>query len=809
MKYFLYIFFYCLPVVAFAQPHTFYVKHNAMGTNTGTTWANAFTVLNSAIQQAQYGDTIWVAAGTYRPTTGTSRDSSFLLKNGVRIFGGFNGSETALSQRNIAANITILSGDIGVSNDSTDNSYNVLTCFHADSTTILDGFTVQRGTANNTSPNEPNINRKRGGGLYLKPIVAGQDASPVLKNCHFMYNYAVNSGSAIFADGNSLADAAPVLSSCKFENNPGAQAVFYNIAKPNITRKITLDHNFWGDNGSVNLLVSYTRGDLLVEIASDTFFSVKGTAAITTVGQESLDSLIFRLSNCSFINNKDCRIRLLTFPLNYNHCYVFENCLFENNKTITIHPEIGQKVNFLKNSIVENDFFSIFNEVLLTVSNNHFEKLKSLQLAYSSLGGFKNNIVSGVQLFNLNSEIEFQAITNIEQCLFYDTKIESFPQNTLFQSCSFINLHAFSDTSNIFYPQDSLVFNSCVFSNVESSLPLIDTLSSATQYVRAENCVFEQSCAEILVGGGSELCNSSNVFEAALMFYDTAAGDFRLRPCSPGINMGDPVAIANTGLTHDLSNHTRIANGWPDAGAYETLMSIGRDTVIDSPCSGQPGGAVVYGVDACPPFTYNWVNSAGVTGAQVDQLSAGIYEITVTGDNGLILLDTFTVGEYPVQFTLDSELFPASAPGVNDGAITTEVTDGGTGPFQYLWSNGATERFIENIPSGSYELTITDANGCTATYSFVLGTVSTSSIHIPSINTYPNPAKAGQILHFTGIEGGALQLFDLAGRSVALLPCVAAKVTLPATLPAGVYTGLVTDVQRGLIYRIRIGVAGK
>src|ERR1700761_302227 len=110
---------------------TWFVKPVASGSGNGTSWTNAAgaTQLPAIILAAASGDQVWVvgtaSGATYYPTTGTSRTAAFTLKGGVGVYGGFAGTETTIGQRNPAANITILSGDIGTVGNNSDNSYNV------------------------------------------------------------------------------------------------------------------------------------------------------------------------------------------------------------------------------------------------------------------------------------------------------------------------------------------------------------------------------------------------------------------------------------------------------------------------------------------------------------------------------------------------------------------------------------------------------------------------------------------------------------------------------------------------------------
>ena len=125
----------------------YYVHAAATGSNDGTSWADAFVDLQSAMAASQYGDEVWAAAGTYFPTATTDRNISFVLKNGVKLYGGFAGTETLLGERDWVANETVLSGDIGVVGDSVDNSYNVMYGVDIFDSARIDGFSIKRGSS--------------------------------------------------------------------------------------------------------------------------------------------------------------------------------------------------------------------------------------------------------------------------------------------------------------------------------------------------------------------------------------------------------------------------------------------------------------------------------------------------------------------------------------------------------------------------------------------------------------------------------------------------------------------------------------
>lgn len=159
--------------------------------------------LQDALALAEDGDQVWVAAGTYKPTTGTDRTATFLLESGVAIYGGFAGTETSLAERDWKTNLTTLSGDIGTEAVNTDNSYHVVTGNGASETTVLDGFIISGGYANGSSPNND------GGGMHNI-----NSSSPKLTNVVFSGNAASNDGGGMFNVGGS-----PKLTNVVFSEN--------------------------------------------------------------------------------------------------------------------------------------------------------------------------------------------------------------------------------------------------------------------------------------------------------------------------------------------------------------------------------------------------------------------------------------------------------------------------------------------------------------------------------------------------------------------------------------------------------------
>ncbi|HKX85259.1 MAG TPA: T9SS type A sorting domain-containing protein [Flavobacterium sp.] len=224
-----------------------YVNANATGANNGTSWADAYTSLDTAINASTSANEIWVAAGTYKPS-GTARTSTFLMKNSTKLYGGFIGTETQLNQRNPKTNTTILTGDLN-GNDNTntiatestrqDNAYHVITVRGNIRDINVDGFTITGGNANGPTLTGGTASAQyyhtRGGAVYINTFAANDNAVITLQNCILEKNTGSDTAvlSGYFAGGvnNQIFNAN--LESCIIRDNHSATNAQILIAGAN------------------------------------------------------------------------------------------------------------------------------------------------------------------------------------------------------------------------------------------------------------------------------------------------------------------------------------------------------------------------------------------------------------------------------------------------------------------------------------------------------------------------------------------------------------------------------------------------
>lgn len=218
-----------------------FVNAGATGRNAGTSWADAYTELSRALNVAVPGQEVWVAAGTYTPTphpdSADSRTATFPLKSGVAVYGGFAGTETALGMRDWQRNRTILSGDLSGNDNAnvhpseptrSENAYHVVVSNLADSTAILDGFTV---TGGNTTRGGG------GGGIYAT------SSSATMANLVVIGNIA-GSGGGVYNYNPGFNSPSPRFTNVEITGNRAGSGggMFNNASRPRLNN-VTLSGN--------------------------------------------------------------------------------------------------------------------------------------------------------------------------------------------------------------------------------------------------------------------------------------------------------------------------------------------------------------------------------------------------------------------------------------------------------------------------------------------------------------------------------------------------------------------------------------
>ena len=271
-----------------------YVNADAQPDGDGSSWGNAYSKLQDALDVAQSGNEIWVAAGTYIPTKKVGGDAerkrSFQLKSGVALYGGFNGTETSRDQRDWNGNKTILNGDLngddnGFENKD-DNSYHVVHGNGTDSTSVLDGFIITGGNADfEVWPDDG------GGGMN------NHNGSPTVRNCTFSNNKA-------YADGGGMRnwgeESRPKIFNCTFVENSADQEGGGMMngpgSKPTVVGCKFVENSAGEDGGGMYNNESYNS------IIANCIF-ISNTANLTGGGMYNVNESSPNVINCSFSGN--------------------------------------------------------------------------------------------------------------------------------------------------------------------------------------------------------------------------------------------------------------------------------------------------------------------------------------------------------------------------------------------------------------------------------------------------------------------------------------------------------------------------
>ncbi len=430
---------------------------------------------------AQYGDEIWIAKGTYFPSNdSTDRGASFIIPSGVKLYGGFHANETELSQRDWETNTSILSGAI---DDGSFNSHSihVLTLINTDSTTLIDGLTIEEGEAFAFA--SEGQDKRHGSAIYHIQTVMNLKSEFRVRNCRFRNHKAyeepffnLEGGGTIYNESLS-GDIFVEIENCIFENIEGNYKILYN--KTNT------------ENDSISVLIKNC--------------SMQNSMGAGDIVKSKSDKGKIKLSfeNTSFKKFELCDEFIFCEGDSTLFDISFLDCLIDSIGYGNIYPK-----NFILNEGVNSEYKINFHKN--TYSNNRKiggiviedDSLTTLILNADSCYFSKNSFVFDVdQLKEVNMEIK--------NCYFTDTIASQIVVHRIYEksdisleACTFensymVNAIAYNRLySSFFTPEQNLKINNCQFNNNEetaSDAGMISIIADQYTNVEISNCTFSDN----------------------------------------------------------------------------------------------------------------------------------------------------------------------------------------------------------------------------------------------------------------------------------------------------------------------------
>ena len=777
------------PLYSFAQD-TLYVDFDAVGVNNGSSWQNAYTSLQSAITQAQYGDEIWVAEGTYYPTASTNRTIAFEIPLGVKLYGSFNGTESSIEERDLIVQSTILSGDIG-SSASIDNSQTIVYVARSDMNNLIDGFKIEQGYANTADGTGGLLSRARsGGGIYLDVPPSNEYNQLIVRNSFFTTNEAPDGwGGAIYVNKR----CGVVLQSCSLTNNQAGVggAVGFNGGSFQNDQPDIQNCSFGGNVAEAGGGAVYIFGDNTgqkIWVDGSTFLANKAGltgGAISINEAKSITSIQF--GNCNFLNNgpDDGAVvsggaffyhpEFITSSENKNVDFV--NCTFKNNRgveglniSVLDNSAKGINYNFQSCYFLDERYGMMDSLAILGARVQVNDIIPNSKSVVNFKNCIQNEIIQGYQGFS-SRYIIAQEVNIINSS--YNTDFIS----TVDNPPAFIKG---------FFAAKVLKVSNSIF-NLDTTKYLNRVFSFSFDTIAVYNSLFNHADCESLIGNDDLvfICDSTNIFGTTPQFADPLNGDFSLPPGSPAVDAGSN-AFLTPSDSLDYYGQPRISNGTVDMGAYELQyqpLSFTVDSVQAVGCPGGADGQVYFTLTGIAPFTISWQKEDDTAGVGTTGLTAGQYTFSITDALGQTDSTTLSIEEPPFFF-LSFNTSALSCQGASDG-IAAVLPTGGTPPYTYLWNTGNTEEELTNLEVGTYTVTVTDQNGCERVASAIME--EPNPIEAAIIPTIPS-CFGGSDGQLTAIPTGGMEPYIVEWGNGLISETL-------SNISAGVYHYTITDVN--------------
>ena len=318
------ILLFCLFAPFLLSAQTVYVDADATGAADGSSWADAYADLAEAFANAPAGSDLWIAAGIYLPGSGSVVDTQyFVIDRPLNLYGGFDGTETAIDQADPANNVSVLSGDFnqddiaGEFNLNKDDNARKILFIDTLAATTLNGLTISGADAERDPDAFPTF-WTQGGGVYsfstltvencrftgngayrgASVRVSFMGAGSSFNNCSFNENFSVNRAAGVY--GIELPDLS--FTNCDFSNNTLTRGGIYLLRCDNA---IVDNCNFTGNVSDGFNAGFYSWNGINVILSNSNFegLSAANGASIYVDGREN-DTLNLSILNCSFEGNQ-------------------------------------------------------------------------------------------------------------------------------------------------------------------------------------------------------------------------------------------------------------------------------------------------------------------------------------------------------------------------------------------------------------------------------------------------------------------------------------------------------------------------
>lgn len=817
--------------VALSIPKTLYVNKFATGLNNGTSWANAFTDLQKAVNYCS--DTIKVASGSYSPSDANER-ASFWMENKRIVLGGYPSTgNPANAQRDPFQNPTILTGKL--SNGK--RSINLLRGRFLDESAKWDGFLVTGANGefhgyendavgavfltNKSSPEFSNCMFSDNRGDYGAALVTRNNSNPLFKDCIFASDTITEENNPGGYGGIiTNIQSNPSFVRCIFRNNSHFSSVsilnkggvFFNVfSNPVIDSCLFLNNQTYGEGAAIfnafsNPIIKNTRfiGNMPGAYENKSYFQGDMGGDIFNV----TSSPIFQ--NCLFIDSFYCDYGgSVANTANSNP--VFENCEFRNTRAV-----------YKGGAIYNEDSKPVFTSCVFynrpdllylgTMKGASFYNLRSTVKLYNCVaagawgfvGNFMENSKSTSELTNcviaLNNYIP-NSYSYICSIYSYDSSRTTI-NNSIFWKNKFGN--------QVYYDFFDLVNGNYQPSSTTVTHSMLETITSLSGV--NNNLV-----------GVDPLFNNEGVPAGDDSTFFTNDDGFILQGCSPAVNTGLNGVIGP--LTKDILGNSRVISNIVDRGPYEftgapTVRIRATDSTI---CSGTPVTFFASGSNQGSNPVYQWQVNGVNTSMGPGYTSAGLNDHdtikVILSSDAACLSNNSPVASAPIIMAVSTPVIASinidgntSVTSGQDVIITSTSLNEGSLPA-YQWQDSTSLHSWKDIPGAVYPsiyYTVQSGNRlrCLMTSSadcaspvvaesnvLIFGTVTAINPVTASnygIRIFPNPASTAIIVDRIKLNDRwrTAKIVNQSGIQVRSLIDISGKETVSFSitdLPSGVY----------------------